>query len=744
MNSELDEEPLKHIDSNETFSYSNPNKNLTTIASEKLNVFLKSFIVSIVGMKIAQKDINLIFKSSACLVAKVNEFNKSLIKDNNGLEVNQAIQTSTAFVQSHLLAVSSRHRRNKIVASNPLYVTPKEVAIGTRWESRKKTIGGKVLKIPRLIQSSFQYISVTKTITALFDNRQFCDEYFKYNVNRQRDHVCTSGKYEHFCCGTTFKEIALFREHPESLQLHVASDEYEPCESLGSKSNRHKICAVYFSIDNLPVKFLSKCKSVFLVALCNSDEPNMKYTDFNDIWYPMVNEIKELETKGIEVIGRPKKLLGTLTKASFDNLGANYALGYVKSFSSTFFCRHCVSDAARTSVKEDPTQIRTIEMYEKQIDIVDESTKVDFSETKGVKSYCILSDLKYFHIISNPTCDVMHDLNEGAIPFVLKVLFEQIIALKLLKLEQLSMSIQLFDYGLLDRRNIPSPIVDLNKKSLGQNAGQSMCLIRNIPFILSRFRGHVSLNEIWNAVLLRIINIVYSPKLIEDNLINLEKEITKFSKLMLKFTSKIKPKIHFMQHYPRIIRRMGPILHMNMFKFERKHKELKALQTRNFKNVNQTVAKKHQQALCLNGVSFIDDVQRGHMKPINNNHPHIDFLAAIFENDISAVNELKFLNINSYDYRKDLFVVNDTKFHQIECVYVKGDNHYLQCKSYTVKSFDVFLNSFEIEQDEFIEFEMFNVDSLKHSKTYEMQYLLSKQYIKAETVDISINKTSQC
>lgn len=82
-----------------------------------------------------------------------------------------------------------------------------------------------------------------------------------------RDHDCILGKFVNFCCGELFKSIQLFQANPDSLQLQIGYDDFEPCNPLASKSNRHKICAVYFSVQNFPVKYLSKCKSVFVVAL---------------------------------------------------------------------------------------------------------------------------------------------------------------------------------------------------------------------------------------------------------------------------------------------------------------------------------------------------------------------------------------------------------------------------------------------------------------------------------------------
>lgn len=209
-------------------------------------------------------------------------------------------------------------------------------------------------------------------------------------------------------------------------------------------------------------------------------------------------------------------------------------------------------------VQEDASKIRTIENYIEKLDIVAKSTKVDFNETKGVKYYCQLSDLSYFHIISNPTIDIMHDvydLYEGTIPLILSLFFRKLIQLKLSSLDELSKIVQLFNYGFLDRRNIPSPI-DLDKRSLGQNATQSVCLFRNIPFIFHRYRDHPDLFDIWKGIsaLLRIIVILFSTELCNTDLIELENQTTLFLVQIIKCGCKVSPKPHFMLHYSRVIR----------------------------------------------------------------------------------------------------------------------------------------------------------------------------------------------
>lgn len=125
------------------------------------------------------------------------------------------------------------------------------------------------------------------------------------------------------------------------MRLQISAEDFEPCNALQSKSGAHKICAVYFSIHNLPPKYASKLNNIYLICLCNADDIKSKQTDFNNIWQLIVDEIFILENNGIIING--ETLRGTLVQTAFDNSGANVSLGFSGSFSSLKFCRHCLS-----------------------------------------------------------------------------------------------------------------------------------------------------------------------------------------------------------------------------------------------------------------------------------------------------------------------------------------------------------------------------------------------------------------
>lgn len=73
--------------------------------------------------------------------------------------------------------------------------------------------------------------------------------------------------------------------------------------------------------------------------------------------------------------------------------------------------------------KDDLSKYRTKESYDVALDRIETSHNVDMKDTKGIV-HNKLNGLKYFHILDNLNADLMHDLAERSIPFLLKNLFK--------------------------------------------------------------------------------------------------------------------------------------------------------------------------------------------------------------------------------------------------------------------------------------------------------------------------------
>lgn len=731
---------------------------------EETTEFLVSFENGIGELLLSQKEANKVYALCEKLVDCIQTLNSVLISNSDNMNASQvcictallllqlrwhssafskpfisifskpfhwALSVSTDFVKNKLHKFNTAYKRNNTYENSPLYVSPQDKAIGTRWEmvADKDNINSQ----PNLMQCSFQYVPIIDTIRSLFLRDDFSRA---FHAGSRNNHTCTTGEYSEYCCGNAFKKSELFQAHPESLQIQIATDDFDICNPLSSKASLHKICAIYFVIRNMPR--LSNLSNIYLICLCNSNDIRTKHTDFNNLWQIIVKEIQFIEKFGID-INDNLNVKGSLVNLSFDNLGANQSLGFVEGFNANYYCRICElsKEECRTMYKEDVSKKRSRENYEKHMIEIENSTNVDYTQTRGLKRYCALNDLKFFHILENPSVDIMHDLNEGVIPFLLKHLFKYCISERILKEEALKKMIQYHDYGILNRKNVPSQI-NMDKHNLNQNASQSLCLFRNIPFILHEFRE--KLQNVWICVesLLQVTQIVYSSKITECDLQTLERstyEHLNCLRAKLKIKDNLTRKHHFTTHYSGVIRAMGPLKQMSMIRFESKHKTLKnyVKRTNNFRNINKSLAIKHQQIMSRCKNTYDQKISSG-KKTKTVNISVLGNITEISDNDV--IYEIKWLQYNSFRFRPGLLILHRKLLYEIEKLMIVNDEYYVLCFQYESVNFDTFLNGLKVNKLEPKKFAFNKFDSLEKKILYEKKKLNGDLYVTADTLDL--------
>lgn len=400
-----------------------------------------------------------------------------------------------------------------------------------------------------------------------------------------------------------------------------------------------------------------------------------KKTDVNNIWELIVDEIKFLEETGI-TLSNGEVLKGTLVSLAADNLGANIALSMAESFRTFHYCRICKlsNTECQNLFEDDLQQYRSNSHYDDMLEIVKDSEKVNLKETCGIKRYCLLNDLRYFNIFKNFNVDIMHDLNEGIIFFLLNRVFLYLQKAKVVKEEELKNMVKYYQYPMYFRRDKPS-ILNFNRSNLGQNASQMKCLFLNIPFILSKYEQNTHLKKIWPCVttLLDIFHIVHSEVNDEPMLKDLEQCVKQHLKLIiLLLEAALLPKHHFMIHYANIIRMMGPLIYMSMFRFDGKHTVFKKFvrNTNNFIIINKTLAIKHQQNLASNENSFCDKIAHSKQKEVNINFVKQNYGSHILSHIQNSTDsfEIDTFSFNSYKYKRGSVISFEKSLFEIEMI----------------------------------------------------------------------------
>lgn len=121
-----------------SYEYSNSNKTDTFLATERMSTFVNGFISQINDMVLRQCDQDRIFKLAGDLVNEMKAVNSTLIEDSNGLNPLQALNLTSTAITDAFDKVDSSYKRKKMCTSHPLYVAPREIATGTRFELETK------------------------------------------------------------------------------------------------------------------------------------------------------------------------------------------------------------------------------------------------------------------------------------------------------------------------------------------------------------------------------------------------------------------------------------------------------------------------------------------------------------------------------------------------------------------------------------------------------------------------------
>lgn len=194
----------------------------------------------------------------------------------------------------------------------------------------------------------------------------------------------------------------------------------------------------------------------------------------------------------------------------------------------------------------------------------------------GVKFDSIFNKVTNFHVCKPglPPC-LGHDLFEGIVSVDLSLFICNLVKVKkYFTYEQLNRSITQFTYLGSDVNNKPCT-VNVNGKKLGGHAVQNWCLLRLLPVIVgNRIKNPVE-DNVWQLCLkLREIVELICASVISTNQIAylqvlIEEYISDVCDIFPEYS--LKPKHHFVLHYPWLISQFGPLIRLWTLRFESKH-----------------------------------------------------------------------------------------------------------------------------------------------------------------------------
>lgn len=428
----------------------------------------------------------------------------------------------------------------------------------------------------------------------------FKKQFTKLNFYKNNE----STSMENFVQGNLWKKKVLL-QNKICIPFFLYTDEFEINNPLGSHANFHSVSAFYYSFpleDNC-----SKLSYIYLAALIK--HVDLKLFGNDQCLHGLVNEINMLEKEGIDIVTQEgifhvHFILGIILG---DNLGLNSVMEFSKSFSANFFCRFCKANKADTRVmhEEDINCMRNVQNYSEDV------VTMNFIET-GIYKDSFLNQITSFHVTKNYCIDIMHDLFEGICHYDLcHIIRYYIDTAKLFSLETLNSRKMNFNYGQIEIGNISPPItaLHLKKNHLKMSAREVMTFMHFFSLIIGDLIPES--DEVWELflLLLKITDILLSYTFTENAISYLKQLISQHNLLYLTlFNDNLKPKHHFLVHYPTIIQNSGPPRHYWCFRFEGKHRELKmyARSTTSRKNITLTLAKKYQFKFAYNLMKDLD------------------------------------------------------------------------------------------------------------------------------------------
>lgn len=402
---------------------------------------------------------------------------------------------------------------------------------------------------------------------------------------------------EMFDCNEAYFQSEYFKTHvepytdPNDTVMHIIlyADEFEVCNPIGVARKKHKMFAVYFKVLNFHPKHSSSLNSIHLVLLVKSS--TLKDVGLKEVFSPLIEEMKDLYFLGVQ--DEKKRLLAMANFFCGDNLASNYVGGFSCGFSRGHFCRFCMIKAS--DVQSTLTEATLITRNHENV------VEGSFECSSGMRLPSPFLDLPYVKMPIFFPPDIMHDVFEGVSHLVLCTVLLELLKKRLISLDVINRIIQSFS---------PFSVATITTSHLHEfhlpfTAAQMSYWIQFLPSQFGCFFAEDE--EVWLLLLkhCEIVEILLYPNLCSETTSEYLKSLIIEQNLFLcsffPNNIKYKCKLHFMTHYPEIIKKYGGLSPFSTMRFEALHQYFKQLtrKLRQFKNLPLTLSYRYQRRFAL-------------------------------------------------------------------------------------------------------------------------------------------------
>ncbi|XP_031329046.1 uncharacterized protein LOC116160057 [Photinus pyralis] len=663
---------------------------------------VQSFFVKLYhDSSVTRKTIQFVAENTHCLISNILEdLQVRLLPLLSASPQHNLSQIKECLLINPLDEMLTEYNRFKSLEENGAFIRPISINIGSILDDTKK--GDDVSMIYK--QSHLLLIPIRKVLKQLLEIPGVLKTILDF-IDKETNSLWISSIFN----TQLWNKVKINFQKKIVIPLIMYFDDYECGNPLGTHAGVHKIGAVYFSIPAIPPQFASRLENHFLWGLFYSDDRNLFGNQ--TIFKPFVEELQYLYSNGITVVTEngSKQIHFILILILGDNLGLNSVLGLNENFSGNYFCRfcRCCKEDTQEMCSENNDFSRNANNY--TLDVLNK----DF----GIKSYCLFNDLLYFHSTTNLCCDVMHDIFEGICRYEMaKIIFGLCKYKRYFSIIQLNRRIKYFDYNeRVDIGNRIPPIMEnqVNKGYLHMSSSEMYAFVIYFSILVGDlvdveddyWKFYLCLFDIINIIMNDIISseeINYLAILINDH----------HSMYRTLFTEKLKPKHHFLTHYPRSIKSVGPLGKLSSIRFEAFHKvgKTNAHVVTSRRNIIHTLSVRYQLRLChrlIFKIGLQNSIEVGTSVTLDSNNEryvYSQILPILLNRQFSIVKWILYngrfysnnivLKLGNDAYGEPIFI---EVFHVIYC---SDDYILLYCqniaifgKNNDIKSFEIDLNN---------------------------------------------------
>lgn len=499
------------------------------------------------------------------------------VSDEDIVKISDTIKQSDLFTACHTGPMRTAYSRTQCFKDMFKYVEPKKIVLG-RDENRTERCA--------------YYIPVLKTLKGMLESG-----FWQGLMSVDPNNVSKTDVLSDSCDGKVFISNTFFQENPSCLKLVLYQDAFEVVNPLGSAKKKHKVLAVYFSLLNMPPHVRSNVDHMQLVLLCT--EKDFKNFGHAKVFSELLTDLKELEENGITV-GDELVVKGALYCIAGDNLGSHTIGGFTENFSSSrYFCRYCL--ISRTEFQgADPNVCgleRTPETYRSAIEQLETE---DAPQVQGIKFRSVFNTLQNFDVCSPgmPPC-LGHDIFEGVLSYDVALYLKYFINKKKWFTYTLSnRRIKQFKYKATDACSKPCEVSPKALKLSG-HAVQNWNFLRLLPLIIGD-KVQDPQDNVWQLLLQLkdIVDLICAQQISKAQVAYLDVLIQEYleTRKALFPDINLRPKHHYLRHYPGLILKFGPLIRVWTMRFESKHSYFKRCtrHLKNFKNLCLTLSERHQ------------------------------------------------------------------------------------------------------------------------------------------------------